>query len=69
MAYLTGLAQTTKTATGIAIVMGIISAESKDGFLPTHCTQPSRLRVITARHLAWVNSALLADPFAGPSDT
>ena len=66
MAYLTGLAQTTKTATGIAVVMGIISAESKDGFLPT---QPSRLRVITARHLAWVNSALLADPFVGPSDT
>lgn len=49
MAYLTGLAQTTKTARGIAIVMGIISAESKDGFLPT---QPTRLRVITARHLA-----------------
>jgi hypothetical protein len=67
MNYLTGLAQTTKTARGIAIVMGIISAESEDGFLPT---QPSRLRVITARHLSWVNSAVLAgDPFVGPSDT
>jgi hypothetical protein len=35
MAYLTGLAQSTDTATGLATVMGIISAESKNGFPST----------------------------------
>ena len=33
MAYITGLAQTTKTASGISVVTGVISVESKAGFL------------------------------------
>ena len=33
MAYITGLAQTTKTASGISVVTGVISVESKHGFL------------------------------------
>ena len=33
MAYLTGLAQSMETATGLGTVMGIISVESKAGFL------------------------------------
>ena len=69
MAYITGLAQTTKTAAGIATVMGVISAESKYEFP----TSPVAYELsITARHLSWVNSAVLAlagDPFVGPSDT
>jgi hypothetical protein len=36
MAYLTGLAQITETATSLATVMGIISAESKNDFRSTH---------------------------------
>jgi len=68
MAYLTGLAQSTETATGLATVMGIISAESKNGF--RLITMSFRLLIVTARHLTWANSALLAgDPFVGPSDT
>jgi hypothetical protein len=68
MAYLTGLAQSTETADGLATVMGIISAESKRAFSfnPISCC----LLVAVARHLTWVNSAVLAgDPFVGPSDT
>ena len=69
MAYLTGLAQSTETATGLATVMGIISAESKNGF-PLDGNFLLLNGCLTARHLTWANSAVLAgDPFVGPSDT